>query len=65
LTPAPAELPPLPASEDKIPNATLAARLRALDRSSLGEQERETFGHLRIAARDLRQRLQAPVRPGS
>jgi DNA-binding transcriptional MerR regulator len=65
VPPAPADPPPLPASENKIPNATLAARLRALDRSSLGGQERETFGHLRIAARDLRQRLQAPVRPGS
>lgn len=53
------------APEGKIPSATLAARLRALDRTVLGASERETFGHLRMAARDLRQRLQSPVRPGS
>jgi DNA-binding transcriptional MerR regulator len=52
-------------SEALMPATTLAARLRALDPARLAPNARSQFGHLRVTAQALRQRLQAPVRPGS
>jgi DNA-binding transcriptional MerR regulator len=59
-TPAPPH-PALPLSDALI--NPLAARLRALDPEALSAEDRETLGHLRQAAMDLRQRMMAPARP--
>lgn len=62
ITEGPLAPPPATVGTD-APTALLATRLRALNPEALSGEDRETLGHLRQAAIDLRRRMMAPARP--